>query len=68
MLPETDDQGVAADLTRKTRDFYERVAAKIPSCRYLSVGMTSDYKTAIKNGSNMIRLGSAIFGARDETV
>lgn len=68
MLPETDDQGVAAALTRKTRDFYERVAAKIPSCRYLSVGMTSDYKTAIKNGSNMIRLGSAIFGARDETV
>ena len=28
----------------------------------LSMGMTNDYKIAIEEGSNMIRLGSAIFG------
>ena len=30
----------------------------------LSMGMSSDYKVAIQQGSNMIRLGSTIFGAR----
>lgn len=30
----------------------------------VSMGMTNDYKIAIEEGSNMIRIGSAIFGAR----
>ena len=30
----------------------------------LSIGMSSDYLIAIENGSNMIRLGSIIFGKR----
>ena len=30
----------------------------------LSMGMSSDYKLAIEQGSNMIRLGSTIFGGR----
>ena len=30
----------------------------------LSIGMSGDYKIAINNGSNMIRIGSAIFGKR----
>lgn len=32
--------------------------------RYLSMGMTSDYELAIEEGSNMVRIGTAIFGAR----
>lgn len=32
--------------------------------QYLSMGMSGDYQTAIEEGSNMIRLGSAIFGLR----
>ena len=31
----------------------------------LSMGMTGDYKIALDNGSNMIRIGSALFGNRD---
>ncbi len=31
----------------------------------LSMGMSGDYPLAIKNGSNMIRVGSAIFGSRN---
>ena len=31
----------------------------------LSMGMSGDYEIAIKNGSNMVRIGSAIFGARN---
>ena len=30
----------------------------------ISMGMTSDYKIAIEEGSNMIRIGSLIFGSR----
>lgn len=30
----------------------------------LSMGMSSDYKTALKYGSNLIRIGTALFGAR----
>ena len=31
----------------------------------LSMGMTDDMQTAIKCGSTMVRIGTAIFGARD---
>jgi uncharacterized pyridoxal phosphate-containing UPF0001 family protein len=30
----------------------------------LSMGMSADYRIAIEEGSNMVRLGTAIFGAR----
>lgn len=32
--------------------------------KYLSMGMTHDYITAMEEGSNLIRVGTAIFGAR----
>lgn len=32
--------------------------------KYLSMGMSGDYETAVKAGSNMVRIGSAIFGKR----
>jgi pyridoxal phosphate enzyme, YggS family len=32
--------------------------------QYLSMGMSGDFKAAIKEGSNMIRIGTAIFGER----
>ncbi len=37
---------------------------KTPQINTLSIGMSGDYKIAIENGSTMIRIGSAIFGAR----
>lgn len=35
------------------------------SMQYLSMGMSGDYETAIECGANMVRIGSAVFGARD---
>lgn len=32
---------------------------------HLSMGMSSDYQTAVKLGSNMVRIGSLLFGTRD---
>ncbi len=34
------------------------------SMDYLSIGMSGDYLTAIKHGSNLVRIGSSLFGAR----
>lgn len=39
---------------------YENVYMK-----HLSMGMTNDYHIAVQEGSNMVRIGSAIFGKRD---
>ena len=33
--------------------------------RFLSMGMSDDFEDAIRCGSNMVRIGTAIFGARD---
>ena len=34
----------------------------------LSMGMTHDYKIAIEEGSNMIRIGTGIFGERNYNI
>lgn len=35
------------------------------SMDYLSMGMTHDYKIAVEEGSNMVRIGEGIFGSRN---
>ncbi len=35
---------------------------------YLSMGMTHDFEVAIEEGANMVRVGTAIFGARNYTL
>jgi pyridoxal phosphate enzyme (YggS family) len=39
----------------------------LPGFTELSMGMSGDYAAAIKEGSTMVRIGTAIFGARDDT-
>ena len=43
---------------------YDRLRDKYKFFDTLSIGMSNDYKIAIDNGSNMIRIGSLIFGER----
>ena len=43
---------------------FDSLAIRYSSLTTLSMGMSSDYKIAIEEGSNMIRVGSAIFGTR----
>ena len=47
---------------QEIKNLYNKI--KLPYFDTLSIGMSSDYQIAIKNGGNMIRVGSAIFGAR----
>ncbi|MPM21205.1 hypothetical protein SDC9_67648 [bioreactor metagenome] len=32
--------------------------------KYLSMGMTNDFEIAIEEGSNIVRIGTAVFGKR----
>ncbi len=52
----------------ETKKAFDRItAARIPNVemRYLSMGMSNSYEIAIEEGSNMIRLGTRLFGSRD---
>jgi pyridoxal phosphate enzyme (YggS family) len=41
-------------------------AAALPQCewQWLSMGMSNDFEVAIQEGANMVRVGTALFGAR----
>ncbi|UCH78405.1 MAG: YggS family pyridoxal phosphate-dependent enzyme [Candidatus Coatesbacteria bacterium] len=50
---------------RTLRRLFEKTAPTGgASFRYLSMGMTEDFELAIEEGSNMVRVGRAIFGPR----
>lgn len=46
------------------RSLRDRIQSLIPGCSELSMGMSGDFTSAILEGSTMVRVGSAIFGAR----
>jgi len=68
MLPNTEDEKIIVSLCKTMRSLYDKCLSLGLPFKHLSVGMSKDYKLAIKNGSNMIRLGSAIFGKRNYEV
>lgn len=52
---------------RQMRKLFERLKGiDLPrvEMRYLSMGMSHDFEVAIEEGSNMVRIGTAIFGPR----
>ncbi|WP_322863376.1 YggS family pyridoxal phosphate-dependent enzyme [Aeromonas allosaccharophila] len=65
-IPEhtSDETVLAAQMTRMQTLFTE-LARQYPSVDTLSMGMTEDLELAITHGSTMVRVGTAIFGARD---
>ena len=68
MLPLGTEESRLADLCLQMREFYDIMKKNGAPFEYLSVGMSSDYKIAVRNGSNMIRIGTLIFGKRNYTV
>ncbi|MFW6103685.1 MAG: YggS family pyridoxal phosphate-dependent enzyme [Bacteroidota bacterium] len=53
---------------RRTRKIFEKIRKDIHlpavNMKYLSMGMSNSYKVAIEEGSNMVRLGTIVFGKR----
>ena len=64
MLPISEDVAYLRTLCLSMREIYDTIKENDPNCRYLSMGMSGDWKLCVECGSNMIRLGTAIFGAR----
>ena len=67
MATNTDDtERIAADF-KAIADLRKQILAIVPDLRgfdTLSMGMSDDYPLAIEAGSNLVRVGTAIFGAR----
>jgi pyridoxal phosphate enzyme (YggS family) len=58
----TEDENLIRNEFRQLRLMFDKY--KSESFNVLSMGMTSDYRIALEEGSTMIRIGSAIFGSR----
>lgn len=66
MAPFTDNQAEIKASFKKLVGIAEKMKSKFPSVNFteLSMGMSSDYKLAIPEGSTIVRIGTAIFGER----
>lgn len=64
--PETDYDRQFA-VARQMAVAFEALKTRYPTVDTLSLGMTDDMAAAIAAGSTMVRIGTAIFGARDYT-
>ena len=60
-----EDAKVYFDEVKKLYDEYSRIDHPNLDFKYLSMGMSNDFEVAIEAGSNLIRVGTMIFGARD---
>src|SRR5439155_7369921 len=64
----TDDMNKVREEFKYMKSLYDKVNTQYSifniQCSILSVGMSSDYKIAIEEGSNMVRIGSLLFGER----
>ena len=59
------DQNIIDKEFKKLKLLFEKIKCSNKKFKIISMGMTLDYSLAIKNGSNMIRIGSKIFGERN---
>lgn len=68
IAPNTDDELLLRKLFEKMNNKFEEISSKAYEgieMKYLSMGMSHDFKLAIEEGSNMIRVGSKLFGNRN---
>lgn len=61
----TDDEEQIRKEFAYLNSIYLKLKNKMPEINVLSMGMSGDYKIAIEEGSTMVRIGSSIFGVRN---
>lgn len=73
MAPFFDNAEMTRPVFRQLRQLIERLRREFPTERYpqatwthLSMGMSNDFEVAIEEGATLVRIGTAIFGKRDE--
>ena len=60
----TDNKQQIRSEFKSLKNTFEKAKRKFHKLSILSMGMSGDYDIAIEEGSNMIRVGSSIFGSR----
>jgi pyridoxal phosphate enzyme (YggS family) len=67
----TDDEKIVRHEFHSMKSLFEKFSSTLsfqPSAfSILSMGMSADYKIAVEEGSNMVRIGSLLFGERNYT-
>lgn len=68
MASNTDDENLVRSDFRRIAAIYNNIKANfslgLTGFDFLSMGMSGDWKIAVEEGSDMVRIGSAIFGPR----
>ncbi len=64
MLPLSDDIRLLEKLAKDMRKLYDGL--NDGSFEYLSMGMSGDWELCVEQGSNTVRLGTSVFGARNK--
>jgi PLP dependent protein len=67
MPPYFEDPEMARPYFARLRELRSALEGEQPGClgqQHLSMGMTHDFETAIQEGATIVRIGTAIFGAR----
>ena len=64
--PYADDLEQVRPYFRRLREVRDSLAQRYPALQFdeLSMGMSHDFSVAIEEGSTLVRVGTAIFGAR----
>ena len=61
----TDNEQIIKEEFKKLKTLYSTYSKEHPTFNIISTGMSSDYKIALAEGSNMVRIGSLLFGDRN---
>ena len=64
MLPLSDDEERLRALATRMRALYDELRRTRPDMTVLSMGMSGDWRLCVQCGSNMVRIGTALFGER----
>ena len=64
MLPICEDTQYLRSLCLSMREIYDTIKEQDKNICHLSMGMSGDWKLCVECGSNMIRLGTSLFGPR----
>ena len=68
MAPWSEDPEEIRPYFKEVKDLFDtlsRVEHPNSDFKYLSMGMSHDFETAIEEGANIVRIGTSIFGERD---
>ena len=67
IAPDFPDVEECRPLFRQMRELFDELKTSRRHFDFLSMGMTHDYKVAVEEGANLVRIGTAIFGERSYT-